>query len=59
MESAGITLLKGDLSAIVRARRLSRAVMRNIKENCSSHLSTTRWEYRLRRAFCIPSSAFC
>jgi Cu+-exporting ATPase len=33
MESAGITLLKGDLSAIVRSRRLSRAVMANIKEN--------------------------
>jgi Cu+-exporting ATPase len=33
MESAGITLLKGDLAALVRARRLSRAVMRNIKEN--------------------------
>ena len=31
MESAGITLLKGDLAALVRARRLSRAVMRNIK----------------------------
>ena len=33
MESAGITLLKGDLDALVRARRLSRAVMRNIKQN--------------------------
>ena len=33
MESAGITLLKGDLLALVRARRLSKAVMRNIKEN--------------------------
>ena len=33
MESAGITLTKGDLAALVRARRLSRAVMRNIKEN--------------------------
>jgi P-type Cu+ transporter len=33
MESAGITLLKGDLRALVRARRLSRAVMRNIKQN--------------------------
>jgi Cu+-exporting ATPase len=33
MESAGITLLKGDLGALVRARRLSRAVMRNIKQN--------------------------
>ena len=31
MESAGITLLKGDLRALVRARRLSHAVMRNIK----------------------------
>ena len=33
MESAGITLLKGDLAALVRSRRLSRAVMRNIKQN--------------------------
>ncbi|MGB8769811.1 MAG: heavy metal translocating P-type ATPase [Candidatus Korobacteraceae bacterium] len=33
MESAGITLLKGDLAALVRARRLSRTVMRNIKQN--------------------------
>jgi Cu+-exporting ATPase len=33
MESAGITLLKGDLAALVRARRLSRGVMRNIKQN--------------------------
>jgi len=33
MESAGITLLKGDLRALARARRLSHAVMRNIKQN--------------------------
>ncbi len=33
MESAAITLVKGDLRGIVRARRLSRAVMRNIREN--------------------------
>ena len=33
MESAAITLVKGDLQGIVRARRLSRAVMRNIREN--------------------------
>jgi len=33
MESAGITLLKGDLTALVRARKLSKAVMNNIKEN--------------------------
>jgi Cu+-exporting ATPase len=33
MESAGITLVKGDLQGIVRARRLSRATMRNIRQN--------------------------
>jgi Cu+-exporting ATPase len=33
MESAGITLLKGDLRGIARARRLSRATMRNIRQN--------------------------
>ncbi len=33
LESAGITLLKGDLTGIVRARRLSRATMRNIRQN--------------------------
>ncbi len=33
MESAGITLIKGDLRGIVKARALSQAVMRNIKQN--------------------------
>jgi Cu+-exporting ATPase len=33
MESAGVTLLKGDLTGIVKARHLSRAVMRNIRQN--------------------------
>jgi Cu+-exporting ATPase len=33
MESAAVTLVKGDLNGIVRARRLSRAVMHNIREN--------------------------
>jgi len=33
IESAGMTLLKGDLVALVRARHLSRAVMRNIRQN--------------------------
>jgi Cu+-exporting ATPase len=33
IESAGITLLRGDLMGIVRARRLSQAVMRNIRQN--------------------------
>jgi len=33
MESAGVTLVQGDLRGIARARRLSRATMRNIKQN--------------------------
>ena len=33
IESAGMTLVKGDLRGIVRARRLSRATMRNIRQN--------------------------
>ena len=33
MQSAGMTLVKGDLQGIVRARRLSRAVMHNIRQN--------------------------
>jgi Cu+-exporting ATPase len=33
MESAGVTLVKGDLRGIVKARRLSRATMSNIRQN--------------------------
>jgi Cu+-exporting ATPase len=33
IESAGITLVKGDLRGILRARKLSRATVRNIKQN--------------------------
>jgi Cu+-exporting ATPase len=33
MESAGVTLLKGDLTGIVRARQLSSATMNNIRQN--------------------------
>jgi Cu+-exporting ATPase len=33
MESAGVTLVKGDLRGIARARRLSKATMRNIRQN--------------------------
>ncbi|MEI9994999.1 MAG: heavy metal translocating P-type ATPase [Rhizomicrobium sp.] len=33
MESAGVTLVKGDLAGIARARKLSRATMRNIRQN--------------------------
>ena len=33
MESAGVTLVKGDLRGLLRARRLSAATIRNIKQN--------------------------
>jgi len=33
IESGGVTLVKGDLAGIVRARKLSRATMRNIRQN--------------------------
>jgi Cu+-exporting ATPase len=33
MESAGMTLIKGDLRGIAKARRLSRGVMKNIRQN--------------------------
>jgi len=33
MESAGVTLVKGDLRGIAKARRLSRATMKNIRQN--------------------------
>jgi P-type Cu+ transporter len=33
MESAGVTLVQGDLRSIARARRLSRGTMRNIRQN--------------------------
>jgi len=33
MQSAGVTLVKGDLNGIIRARRLSQATMRNIRQN--------------------------
>jgi Cu+-exporting ATPase len=33
MESAGVTLVKGDLRGVARAARLSRATMRNIRQN--------------------------
>jgi Cu+-exporting ATPase len=33
MESAGVTLVKGDLRGVARARRLSRETMRNVRQN--------------------------
>lgn len=49
MESAGITLLKGDLMGIVRARHLSRATMRNIRQNLFFAF--------IYNALCIPIAA--
>ena len=43
MESAGVTLVKGDLRGIVRARRLSRATMSNINQNLFFAFIITRW----------------
>jgi Cu+-exporting ATPase len=57
MESAGVTLVKGDLRGIVHARMLSRATMKNIKENLFSRSCTTRWVRQSRRGSCIRSSA--
>jgi Cu+-exporting ATPase len=49
IESAGITLVKGDLQGIVRARKLSRATIRNIKQNL--------WFAFLYNAIGIPIAA--
>jgi Cu+-exporting ATPase len=59
MESAGITLVKGDLRGIVRAHRLSHATIRNIKQNLFLPLLTTRWGCPSRPGFCIRSGAYC
>jgi P-type Cu+ transporter len=57
MQSAGITLVKGDLRGIAKAIRLSRATMRNIRQNLVFAFSTTRWAFRWRRACSTRSSA--
>ena len=59
IESAGVTLVKGDLLGIARARRLSQATMRNIRQNLFSPSSTTAPASRWPRACSIPSSACC
>jgi soluble P-type ATPase len=50
MESAGVTLLKGDLTGIVRARKLSQATMSNIRQNrLRVHLQRRRHPHRRRQ----------
>ena len=55
MESAGVTLVKGDLRGIVRARRLSRATLRNIRQNLflAFVYNTARRPDRGRRAVSV------
>jgi cation transport ATPase len=59
MQSAGVTLVKGDLRGIAKAIRLSRGTMRNIVKTCSSPFSTTRWVFLWRRVCFTRSSACC
>ena len=60
MESAGVTLVKGDLRGIVRARRLSRAPRcATSGRTCSSPSSTTRSACRSPPACSIRSSGCC
>ena len=55
IESAGVTLVKGDLRGIVRARRLSRATMRNIRQNLFfAFVYNAARRADCRRACCIP-----
>jgi Cu+-exporting ATPase len=57
MESAGVTLLKGDLMGIVRARHLSRAVMSNIRQNLFFAFIYNAAGVPIAAAY--PRSAFC
>ena len=56
IESAGVTLLKGDLKGILRARRLSEKTMRNIRQNLAFVYNAAG--VRSRPVFFIPLSAF-
>ena len=55
IESAGVTLVKGDLSGIVRARQLSQATMRNIRQNLFFAFVYNAPACRSRPACSIPS----
>jgi Cu+-exporting ATPase len=59
MESAGVTLVKGDLNGIVRARHLSRATMRNIRQNLFFAFVYNAPACRSPPACSIPPSGFC
>ena len=59
IESASVTLLKGDLMGIVKARRLSQATMRNIRQNLFFAFTYNAAGCRLRRVFYTQPSGFC
>ena len=59
MNSAQVTLVKGDLRGIAPARRLSEATVANMKQNLASPSSTTRSAYRSPPACCFRSPAGC
>jgi P-type E1-E2 ATPase len=59
MESAGVTLLKGDLNGIVRARHLSTATMANIRQNMLFAFIYNAAAYQSPPGFCIRLSACC
>jgi Cu+-exporting ATPase len=58
MSSAQVTLVRGDLRGILRAREISEATVRNMKQNLGSH-STTRSACRSPPERCTPCSAGC
>ena len=59
LESAGVTLVRGDLRGIVRARRLSRITLRNIKQNLFFAFVYNALGVPLRPVFSILSLAWC
>ena len=59
MESADVTLVQGDLRGIVRAIKLSRATMRNIRQNLFLRFRLQRARFRSRPARSIRSSDCC
>ena len=59
MESAGVTLVKGDLAAIARARGLSAATMRNIRQNLFFAFIYNALGVPWQQASSTPPSACC
>ena len=59
MESAGVTLVKGDLRGIARAALLSRATMRNIRQDLAFAFGYNALGTPWRRVFSTPCSAGC